>query len=352
MDAGGSPAQALVWAANTSARTGCTRTPPISRTVQEQAYEGLRSAFPYGPPLRASVDAMTDDPAGEGFERFVGAIAGLDQMSAAVRSYIKQSFQMPSVGASFGMAPIQQVAQILSPPVSTRWVNAQLGATFRDILPSIDTSAMLKRILPPNLSALETVSFIQLDRLAAQEGITLYSVPRPDIAARLLAAPDATRRRAILGASIEPILDDCEAVLDQCVSSATVGVLPLLRAASRAIRAGHHEAGQALAANVLDTLMQQAFSQANRKRLTWHPRRPEDPARPAEIEELKIRAGLALLPVWWAYRPFNGYGDAPAPTAFSRHATVHGVSGRQFSRRNAVQATMLATGLCAYLNGL
>jgi hypothetical protein len=221
-------------------------------------------------------------------------------------------------------------------------------APFDFALP--DLSSMWKWIpaslFPANLALVTDVELDDIDRLG-QEGITVYCVPRAEIVRRLLDAADRPGRRRVLGEEFDRILDDCDRVLDMCVAESTRRPVPLLRAAITAARAGHVAPAQALATNTLDTLLQQAFSKKERIALTAHTQ-----GRPSELDDLQIRLAWVMVPIWWSYRQFQGHAGVPAPAIFSRHATVHGVSPRQFSRRNAVQATMLATSLIAWRNGL
>ena len=237
----------------------------------------------------------------------------------------------------FGSGDTQEITSFLTwaagPP---KWQNplARLLAGLRfDIYPS-------------NLAQLRDVEIKDVERVA-DDGITLYAVPRAATARRLIDAADTSARRRILGAAFDLILDDCEQVLDLCVSPTTITAVPFMRKAIAAARGGHTEAAQALAANILDTLMQNMFSRQERVALTSHKN-----GRPAELDDLEVRKGLVLIPIWRAYQPFFGHESAPAPSTFSRHATVHGVSGRQFTKRNTVQGIMLGTSLTAFNNGL
>lgn len=54
--------------------------------------------------------------------------------------------------------------------------------------------------------------------------------------------------------------------------------------------------------------------------------------------------------MWQTYQQFwVDEGDA-VPTTFSRNATAHTVSRRQFNRRNTVQALVFATSLLYFLD--
>jgi len=54
--------------------------------------------------------------------------------------------------------------------------------------------------------------------------------------------------------------------------------------------------------------------------------------------------------LWQAYQKYKTEDGDPIPTTFSRHASVHGVSAKQFSRRNAVQAVLFLSSLLVFLD--
>src|SRR5665647_1891862 len=135
------------------------------------------------------------------------------------------------------------------PIIQAAWANL-------DFSPVTDHFAELfkgfQRIgLPSNVAGLDHVTIMDVIDVA-EDGITLYLVPREATAEALITAGDVAARRAVLGRSFESILDDCDAVLDRCVAADTRGTVVFTRAAIAAARAGHTEAAQALAANVLD----------------------------------------------------------------------------------------------------
>lgn len=53
----------------------------------------------------------------------------------------------------------------------------------------------------------------------------------------------------------------------------------------------------------------------------------------------------ALAPVWRAWQKFFPDEGVPVPHTFSRNATAHTVSSKQYSLRNAVQGAMIVSGL-------
>jgi len=106
--------------------------------------------------------------------------------------------------------------------------------------------------------------------------------------------------------------------------------------------AGHHGPAQALAANVLDTVLRVAFPLG-----AWQGYRRVREAI-ADLQgrtQLKhLRLGLALAPVLLAMTEFRG-GSDPIPDFYNRHATAHFVSRLQYNRLNALIAVMAAASV-------
>jgi hypothetical protein len=67
---------------------------------------------------------------------------------------------------------------------------------------------------------------------------------------------------------------------------------------------------------------------------------------------MALREALVMLPIWAAHNTFERHKGDPVPHVFSRHASVHAVSGRQFNKRNTALALMLTTSLLGFANGL
>ena len=59
---------------------------------------------------------------------------------------------------------------------------------------------------------------------------------------------------------------------------------------------------------------------------------------------------MAFAPLWQAYQKYKLEDGDPIPRTFSRHASVHGVGPRQFSKRNAVQGLLFVCSLLLFLD--
>lgn len=76
---------------------------------------------------------------------------------------------------------------------------------------------------------------------------------------------------------------------------------------------------------------------------------PPGPTRGPGCRWTALSEALALMPVCGSHANYRHWED-PVPWAYSRHATTHSAAGRQFSKRNAVQAVLVATGFLLWVD--
>ncbi|MGF3055358.1 hypothetical protein [Microbacterium sp. YY-01] len=204
------------------------------------------------------------------------------------------------------------------------------------------TLTRLKRsFYPENLQPIDGLRFESVQEVVMSDGIPLYGVPRTSIAQSLLKADGRGKRREILGRRWRSISEDCRVAIDSCQSSATKTFRDSARAALDALDAGHHQAAQALAGSVIDAILNMYFGD-KRSKYTPH---PSGKRTTAAYEEFGSRQFIAFAPIWTTYQQFHVAQGDSVPTTFSRNATAHTVSPRQYSRRNAIQGLMVACSL-------
>lgn len=256
-------------------------------------------------------------------------------------------------GTSFGQSNLNLIASQL-----TRNVDFGLSKSFSRIAEQFaaQQSAWLKSIgptlerlkasfYPPNLRGIEGLKFEEVEQVVMLDGIPLYGVPRTSIAEALIRAEGAAKRREILGRRWKAISADCRAAVVGSESEAVVPFAPAAVAALDALDSGHTAAAQALAGSLLDSIVNTYFGQ---DRYKYTPNRKTTTI--AAYAELRVREFIAFAPIWQAWQRFFASEGDPIPTTFSRNATVHTVSSKQFSRRNAVQGLMLGCSLLFFLD--
>ncbi len=215
----------------------------------------------------------------------------------------------------------------------------QQSALFKNLGPAI--AAMRASFYPPNLRAIEGLKFAGVETVVMVEGIPLYGLPRTATADALIRAGGASERRRILGGRWETISADCRTVVLGCASEAVAPYVPFAVAALDALDAGHTAAAQALAGSLVDAIVTAYFG---KDRYKYTPDRNGRRTKDA-YDEFSIRQFVAFAPMWQAYQQFFVTNGDKVPSTFSRNATAHTVSPRQFNRRNAVQGLMLACSL-------
>jgi len=212
--------------------------------------------------------------------------------------------------------------------------------TIGPLLEKLNTS-----FYPSNLQDIEDLEFEEVEAVVMLDGIALYGVPRQELAEKLIRAETTAARRAILGRRWKAISADCRAAVDACSSSTVAPYVSFAVAALDALDGEHTEAAQALAASLLDTVVNGYFGK-QRYDLTPNGKTTTT----AEYEKFTLREFIAFAPLWQAYQKYKTEDGDPIPNTFSRHASVHGVSARQFSRRNAVQAVLFVSSLMVFLD--
>lgn len=200
---------------------------------------------------------------------------------------------------------------------------------------------------PPNLDEIEGLKIEQVEAVALADGIPLYGVPRTSIAEALINAESTAKRREILGRRSKAITEDCRAALETCDHAAVARHVQFADAAVAALEAGHTEAAQALTGTLVDSLI---TAYLGKEKTQYRPdkkgKRTSD-----ELKKFTIREFLAFAPMWQAYQQFWVDEGDTVPTTYSRNATAHTVSRRQFTKRNAVQGVMFACSLIYFLDG-
>lgn len=199
---------------------------------------------------------------------------------------------------------------------------------------------------PPNLQDIEGLTFEQVEEVVMVDGIPLYGVPRTSPAEALIRADSASKRRDILGRRWKTISADCREVVTACTTGAIAPYIPFAVAAVDALDAGHTEAAQALASSLIDAILSAYFK---KDRYKFTPDRKGKRTTDA-YNEFTVRQFIAFAPIWQTYQQFFVENGDAVPTTFSRNATAHTVNRRQYNRRNAVQALMVASSLLCRLD--
>jgi hypothetical protein len=204
---------------------------------------------------------------------------------------------------------------------------------------------LTERILPPNWKEVDHPDYDAIETILVDEGVPLAWVPRAEILQVLFDAPDAQARRKIIGRRWRQVVTDCESVLNEVSHPALRCHRPFATDVVNALRGGHVSSAQALAANLLDSILRRNFDKGDFKDVTTN----KKGGNRFDIDSYQIKAAFTLGPVWRAYAEYwQSQGD-PIPRRFGRHPSAHAVSRTQYSRINAVIALMIVTSLLRLL---
>lgn len=275
-----------------------------------------------------------------------------EQAASIVASF--PTFSMPAFNLPALYAPALNFApQDMVKTFFEQNANAMAGLR-KSLRPLVDPEVFQRfnRVrLPPNLRAhSDEIKASQVRKFVEQEGIPLYLVPRGRTAMRLLKAKDRAGRRRVLGASYESLMEDCSAVLERATHVVVSDERGFALDGLGAMRAGHARSAQAMFTVTLDTLIYRFYPDRKIRGVITNRKRDADI--PDEIDEMGLREAFVWLPVWNAHEEFWKHKGDKVPHYYSRHASVHGVSSRQFSKRNCVQVLMLVTSLIGYADQL
>jgi len=248
---------------------------------------------------------------------------------------------MNSVMSESMTAAIRNLRQV------TEQISKQFAEKFSAISEILRNSNFDRALLPPNIrDYAEEVRSYQVRDFLKHEGIPLFLVPRGRIAIRLLNARDRSSRRQILSDCYNQIIDDCAAVLEEIDHQTGGKEIDFVLDALHAMKAGYHRPAQAMLTVTLDTLIYRFFPDKDTRRSITN--RTKDQDVPSVIDEMDIHAAMVWLPIWNAHLQFWKHKGDQIPYEYSRHASVHGVSTKQFSKRNCVLVLMLVTSLLGY----
>jgi hypothetical protein len=212
-------------------------------------------------------------------------------------------------------------------------------AQFEGIFENIHR--ILDGILPPNWRGVRKLS--HLETLLLDEGLALAWVPPTDILNALLSASSKQERRRILGRRWKRVVAACR----ESIESASADDLAQYRGFAlnvvKMLEDGHPEGAQALAANLLDTMLRETLDGPSHKEVTNQRNR-------LSIDDLPMRAAMVFGGIWGSHTEFwQSRGDS-IPREFTRHGSAHAVSRIQYSRINAVIALMHVTAYIMLLD--
>ena len=201
-------------------------------------------------------------------------------------------------------------------------------------------------IFPPNWKDVRVPEISVIMSVLLDEGIPLAWIPCADTVQAVFNAPDAVGRRQVVARRWRRTVADCEVALGEVSYASLQCHQPFAADIVRALRDGHSSAAQALAANLLDSILRRNFDKDELKIVTTN----RKGGNRLDLDDYQVRAAFTLAPIWRAYAQYWEHQGDPVPRTFGRHPSAHAVSRTQYSRINAVMALMLVTSLLKLLD--
>lgn len=257
---------------------------------------------------------------------------------------IKSRLVTPAIDAPQLHYPLDQISNQLE-GIKQQLLEYQTRISLADAYKLLNRSSRKDRIdiLPPNWKEVEVKDYSILRTLLLDEGLALAWVPDGAILQRLIRARNQEARRRILDDEWESVAYNCQSVLENLSATRHKELVELAIATSKALLADHTSPAQAMAANLIDTLLCREHTYAGKGRKMSRKNRPP-------IGNLHAKKNMVYGGLWGSYKQYQiDHGD-PIPLEFSRHASAHGVSHRQYTRLNALIALMHVTAYLCWLD--
>lgn len=244
-------------------------------------------------------------------------------------------------------AYVARVVRAAMPNVAS--MTAQLSFEIPNLRDVREQMQLLADMLPPNWQG-SGINPVEAWPVLQEEGIPLVWVPRAEILAELIAAPDRAARLKILVACDSELADDCRAVLTEVMHSELAEQVPLGLKAIDAFAAGHHEAAQALAVVVVETVVTRLIEpkeQVRGERKSKYQRIVEalkvDDPKDLTVGNMRFRAAMA--PIGPFFVPWHPDKGDPVPEELSRHVTVHQAHVAHYTPGHAAVAVMMVASV-------
>jgi hypothetical protein len=236
---------------------------------------------------------------------------------------------------------------------------AELGETLLEgMKPALEATHLLQReqfgkvfeqlrrvaesVLPPNWRGASGLNVDLLETLLLDEGLPLAWIPPTAVLEKVFAASTPAERRSVISRDWKTIGESCVQVLGSIEDPSLAEHVQFARLSAESLLAGSPAPSQALSANLLDSVLRAEFSD-HRSKVTNQKQR-------LNMDDYPIRVAIVLSAVWAAHGEYWPHKGDKIPTTFSRHASAHGVSRRQYTRINATLSLMHVTALLKMLD--
>jgi hypothetical protein len=289
-------------------------------------------------------------------------LAGIERVREQARARVAAEQALVAAGFAVGMESLQRTARerieaertavmVTADSLGREWLGLEgiragllmMANAIRSIDVNLDGVVAGARLLlgwltPANIRNLDVADWERLVEISAEQRVGLLWSPGEAVLVALLGAENEVARERVINERAAEIVADCAVSLDTVTDEPVGELAGFGLAAVRAFEAGHVEAAQALATNVLDTgirLNGGEPSMVQRVVRAWLPLSEEETV---TLREFRSRLAAAAIPAaYLGYKP--GSGDP----RFSRNGTAHVVNGALYTPGNAARAISLAS---------
>ena len=190
-------------------------------------------------------------------------------------------------------------------------------------------------------SALEHCDHSLLEGLLLDEGLALLWVVEPELRVQIFSAQSKFARLHILSDHQESIVDHYCELLEDIDQPNLAEWRDFAVEVASVLRSGYTAAAQALAVNLIDTMLIENFTYRGKGKKMSHGT-PSHSTRFDIDAEKEIEQGIVYGGLWGMFLQFHSDSEDAIPHQLSRHATAHAVSKRQYRRVNSLIAFMHA----------
>ncbi|WP_133733815.1 hypothetical protein [Nocardia ignorata] len=269
---------------------------------------------------------------------------GIDWAQSLTKNLPKFHLDLPALSVDYSrlFAPalnLQNLTQFHSVDTASldafRTIYEEQRKKFEKLFDWERIQKLVGSLFPPNWRGVDTEG-CDLEALLLDEGLPLGWVPDSKTVQALFDASTPQERRKILGRRWKSILKFCRSNLDSVVDPKLLNYCVFAMQAIDSIEANIPAGGQALAANLLDTMLRDTLDSVARSLVTSQKDR-------LDLDDLPVRASIVFGGIWGSFTEFWASRGDVVPRGYSRHASAHAVGKRQYSRINAVIAVMHVT---------
>lgn len=177
-----------------------------------------------------------------------------------------------------------------------------------------------------------------LETLLLDEGLPLAWVLPYPVLKKVVDSHSHKDRRSILYRNRKHILTECSEILSTIDNDTLESYVRFAIESIDAIHSNHWKASQALSANLLESVLSQVFTKDDRLEITSQKKK-------VDWKKFPVKEALVVGGIWGSYSKYKLEDGDTIPYRFTRHASAHAVSDKQYSNINALIAIMHTTAL-------